>query len=334
MSYLIESYLDFLDNQILYEYMYLERALKYLNEQTPLNPAEISSHLAKNAEYLKGLIAQKARFSHMPEVVKKINAKIAGAEQTKDMLTKAKTSALTSPRNAPVPGGEVTPPPATANTPVPSGTVKPPAPEVTANTPVPGGDVSKVGQLQQAAKDTGEKVVAGAKEAGEKAVQGAKTAGQTVSQKVGAADTAIKQKMAGTDVGQQALGKMQDVAGNISQPAAQLPTGVAGPPAPPIAGTGAAGAAQTAAQKVGASPETAAGLGGAVKAVAASPLGMAALGGAAAFGGYKLYKRFLSKSARACRGYSGSQKTACMKSYMDAKKGQVSSRGPEGAEAY
>jgi hypothetical protein len=60
---------------------------------------------------------------------------------------------------------------------------------------------------------------------------------------------------------------------------------------------------------------------------------MAALGGAAAFGGYKLYKRFLSKSARSCRGYSGASKTSCMKSYMNAKKGQTSARGTEVAAA-
>lgn len=314
MTYLIESYLDFLDNQILYEYMYFERTLKYLNEQTPLSPVEISRHLAKNAEYLKGLAAQKARFSHMPEVVKKINAKIAGAEQTKDLLTKAKSSALVNPRNTPVPGGEVTPPPATANT------------------PVPGGDVSKIGQLQQTAKDTGEKVVAGAKQAGEKVVSGAKQAGQTAVQKVQTADTAVKGAMAKSPVGQQALSKMQDVGGSVSQPAAQLPAGVAGPPAPPVVGTGVAGGVEKGLQQVGAEPTTAAAAGTAAKAVATSPLGMAALGGAAAFGGYKLYKRFLSKSARACRGYSGSQKTACMKSFMDAKKGQISSRGAETVE--
>lgn len=327
MSYLTESYLDFLDNQILYEYMYFEKAINYFSEQgtagTPLNPAQISQHLAKTAEYIKGLTAQKARFSHMPEVVKKIDVKLASAEKARDMLTKGKASALVDPRHAPVPGGEVTPPAAA-----------PKPPPVTADTPVPGGDVSKLGQIQQAAKDTGEKVVAGAKQAGEKVVQGAKSAADTAVQKVQGADTAVTGAMAKAPLGQKALGKMQDVAGNVSQPAAPLPAGVAGPPAPPVAGTGAAGAAQDAATQVGASAPTAAGVGGAVKAVAQSPLGMAALGGAAAFGGYKLYKRFLSKGARACRGYSGSQKTACMKSYMNAKKGQVGSRGPEGAQEY
>ena len=81
--------------------------------------------------------------------------------------------------------------------------------------------------------------------------------------------------------------------------------------------------------KSGVDPTLAKGLGDAL----GGPLGMAALGGAAAFGGYKLYKRFLSKSARSCRGYSGADKTGCMKSYMNAKKGQAATRGADIAGA-
>jgi hypothetical protein len=99
------------------------------------------------------------------------------------------------------------------------------------------------------------------------------------------------------------------------------------------AGQAASKGAETVASKLGASPETVSGVAGAAKAVASSPIGMAALGGAAAFGGYKLYKRFLSKSARACRGYSGTAKTSCMKSFMNAKKGQTATRGSEVAAA-
>ena len=86
---------------------------------------------------------------------------------------------------------------------------------------------------------------------------------------------------------------------------------------------------QGALSKAGVDPTLAQGLGQAM----GSPLGMAALGGAAAFGGYKLYKRFLSKSARSCRGYSGADKTGCMKSYMNAKKGQAATRGADIAGA-
>lgn len=39
---------------------------------------------------------------------------------------------------------------------------------------------------------------------------------------------------------------------------------------------------------------------------------------------YKFYKRFLSKSARACKGKSGIEKTSCMKRYqIEARKGQI-----------
>jgi hypothetical protein len=86
-------------------------------------------------------------------------------------------------------------------------------------------------------------------------------------------------------------------------------------------------AASTGLQKMGADPGVAGGVSSAIQAVGGSPLGLAALGGAAAYGGYKLYKRFMSKSATACRGYSGGDKTACMKSYMDAKRNQAQSRG-------
>ena len=96
----------------------------------------------------------------------------------------------------------------------------------------------------------------------------------------------------------------------------------------------AVGAAKTGAEKLGVSPETLAKVDpSSVAQAVTSPIGMAAMGGAAAFGGYKLYKRFLSKSARACRGYSGDAKTSCMKSYMGAKKGQAATRGTDVAGA-
>jgi aryl carrier-like protein len=132
-------------------------------------------------------------------------------------------------------------------------------------------------------------------------------------------------KQAASDVGQNIMSRAKDIAGHPSTP---LPSGMAGPPVP---GTGLAGAAQTGMTKLGVSPETAGGVGHAIQAIGASPLGFAALGGAAAYGGYKLYKRFLSKSATACRGYSGADKTACMKSFMTAKRNQAASRGAEAA---
>lgn len=150
--------------------------------------------------------------------------------------------------------------------------------------------------------------LAAAKTAAANAVQGAVPA---VKGAMDTADTALKGAM------------KQDVTGVGGQAVDALST----------AGQAAGKAATDVASKVGASPETAGAVGQAAQAVAGSPLGMAALGGAAAFGGYKLYKRFLSKSARACRGYSGAAKTSCMKSFMNAKKGQTSMRGAEVAAA-
>jgi hypothetical protein len=141
--------------------------------------------------------------------------------------------------------------------------------------------------------------------------QAVQTAVPAVKGAMDTADTAIKGAM------------QKDVTGVGGQAVDALTT----------AGKTAGGAASTVASKVGASPETAGAAGQAAQAVVSSPLGMAALGGAAAFGGYKLYKRFLSKSARACRGYSGSAKSGCMKSFMNAKKGQASVRGADVAAA-
>jgi hypothetical protein len=142
---------------------------------------------------------------------------------------------------------------------------------------------------------------------GDVASHGVQAAGQAMK----TSDTAIKgaMKQDVTGVG----GKAVDALGKAGE----------------VAGKG----AETVASKLGASPETVSGVAGAAKAVVGSPLGMVALGGAAAFGGYKLYKRFLSKSARACTGYSGAAKTSCMKSYMNAKKGQASTRGAAVASA-
>ncbi len=142
---------------------------------------------------------------------------------------------------------------------------------------------------------------------GDVAGQGIAATGQVMK----TADTAIKGVMQKdvTGIGQQAvtgLGKAGELAGK---------------------------GAETVAGKLGAGPETVGAVGQAAQAVAGSPIGMAALGGAAAFGGYKLYKRFLSKSARACRGYSGGAKTSCMKSFMNAKKGQATTRGADVAAA-
>jgi len=41
--------------------------------------------------------------------------------------------------------------------------------------------------------------------------------------------------------------------------------------------------------------------------------GKAAIGAAAAYGGYKLYKRYMSKAAKKCRGLSGDEKTLCLR---------------------
>lgn len=41
--------------------------------------------------------------------------------------------------------------------------------------------------------------------------------------------------------------------------------------------------------------------------------GMVGAGAAAAYGGYKFYKRYLSKAAKKCQGKSGSEKTLCLK---------------------
>lgn len=41
--------------------------------------------------------------------------------------------------------------------------------------------------------------------------------------------------------------------------------------------------------------------------------GMVGAGAAAAYGGYKFYKRYLSKAAKKCQGKSGAEKTLCLK---------------------
>jgi len=57
----------------------------------------------------------------------------------------------------------------------------------------------------------------------------------------------------------------------------------------------------------------------AVKYVKANPeqgyVAAAALASLAIFAGYKTYKRFMSQAAKACKGQTGDQKTACMKQY-------------------
>jgi len=40
--------------------------------------------------------------------------------------------------------------------------------------------------------------------------------------------------------------------------------------------------------------------------------GKYALAGAAAYGGYKLYKRHFSKAAQKCKGKSGAERTLCL----------------------
>jgi hypothetical protein len=298
MSYLIEFYLNYLDDKMIYEEKFLEYVNDYLTEVTT---DQISTQLGKTDEYIKALMAQRSRMWKMPEVVKKIDDKLARAAKEKASLNKAMKTAEPSPGpDTPVPGGEVTP--------------------------------SPISQIQQKAGEAGEYIKQKAGETGKWAQQKAAQAGE----KFKAADAWAKEKLGGTETGQAAMKGLEKVGGQVSQKTTQpLPSGAAGPPQQVVTqpGTGVAGGVETGLQKIGVSPDTAAKVGtqagGAAQTVASSPLGMAALGGAAAFGGYKLYKRFLSKSARACRGYSGSQKTACMKSYMDAKRGQASSRGVE-----
>ncbi|MGD2071934.1 MAG: hypothetical protein PVG65_00385 [Candidatus Thorarchaeota archaeon] len=57
---------------------------------------------------------------------------------------------------------------------------------------------------------------------------------------------------------------------------------------------------------------------------AAIGLGAAVLVSLAIFGSYKVYKRFFSKAAKACRGLSGKDKSACMKKHKrDARMNQI-----------
>lgn len=155
----------------------------------------------------------------------------------------------------------------------------------------------------------------------EKAAQGVEKAKQ--------ADAWAKEKLAGSETGEKVLGGLEKAAGKTGK-VTTTPGTVDAPMSTAVdGGAGVAGAVQKGLHNVGVDPAAATSAGQTAGAVVGSPLGAAALGGVAAFGGYKLYKRFMSKSARACRGYSGGQKTACMKSYMDAKRGQTQSRGVE-----
>ena len=362
MSY-ADLYLEYLDQEDIYQNIYEDLAFKIFAEA--LTPQQLRAAIGKEQNYLDQLVQQKARFADNPQVVAAIDAKIkasgaslgklkghlakspegnipaqpAGAPTQADIpaapvpagtptttageLTRQKAAATrdlaaTGPQAGMGPGGSgagaVVPGTekqlqAAQGAPkeLPGATPGAPSAKAVAQNkqavdmtpdprdmPVPGGDVSTMGQVKQTAADTLEK----GKELGAKGLEKGKELATQAGEKIKAADTAVKDVL--PQGAQQALD---------------------------TAGTAAGQTAQTVAGKLGAGADTAGAVGQAAQAVASSPLGLAALGGAAAYGGYKLYKRFLSKSATACKGYSGPDKTACMKSYMDAKRNQGQVRG-------
>jgi len=333
MNYVTEMYLDYLEEaeeyQNIFEY--------FLIEATPLTPEKLQGYLTQHQSKLQDLIQHKANLvsgNANPQTIAAVDANIKAMSSTVQQLqAKAATFA---PAGATVPG--VVPMKSGGGPPETSPTGQAQA-QIAATPPDPAQQLAKIqnptGGRTGPRTDPGTGATAPTTTSPRADVAAPPVdvpIGQQIQQT--ASDAAAGVKQAGQDVaakgkelGQDVMTKSGEIAGAPSQ---ALPPGVAGPPAP---GTGLAGGAETGLTGVGVDPGTAGGVGSAIQAVGTSPLGMAALGGAAAFGGYKLYKRFLSKGARACRGYSGDAKTSCMKSYMGAKKGQASMRGAETAAA-
>ena len=307
MNYPTELYLDYLNDALIYETIYINYAADLVLREALPGAAEVAMQIKK-------LQASKAGITD-PSQLAQINTQIQQLQGTAaTAATAAAPGGVTAGRTAGGPGGPqsgadpsvaVTQTPvrdvpggqsvgmpggqkAAPTTPAPAGPTGTSSADaiaqnkakvdmnpVTADTPVPGGDVSTLGQIKQGAADTVEK---GKELAGDLATKAKEVGGDVVSK--------------GAELGKQA--------GDV---------------------------VSTKLQGLGTDPSVAGGVGSAIQAVTGSPLGLAALGGAAAFGGYKLYKRFMSKSASACRGYSGGDKTSCMRSYMDAKRNQAQTRG-------
>jgi hypothetical protein len=368
MNYVTEIYLDYLDNKEVYQEIYNSFAIKYFLQE--LTPAQIRDLITKQTDYLNKLVQHKknllAKGINSPQIMSAVDAKIktAGATigklhqgmDTADLPANLRTSprgteppppskplepgqlpagsrtaprgqakidttvnpsgertalpkgTRTGPRNEP--GTEPLPTPKTPKDVEPPPEVMPKGPGAGPGKPAPEPVAQPAAPVTQPAQPpvTTAPVTQPAQPpaqpgAWDQVTQGAKNIGSAVAGKVKAADTALR----GTSVGQQVTQAVQPYA------------------------TQAAGAAKAGLTKLGVSQGTAGGIGQAIQSIGASPLGLAALGGAAAYGGYKLYKRFLSKSATACRGYSGADKTACMKSFMTAKRNQAASRGSEAA---
>ena len=325
MSYAADLYLDYLDEKETYQEIYEDLAYQVFVEKT-LTPDMLKSLIQKQQSYINQLAQQKARFADNPQVVAAIDAKLktAGASLGKlqqkmtDMPVAAKQPAdIPAPPTAepikPLP--DIPKPPTdqpiqkTADIPKPP-TDKPVDP---AAIPEPGGRATGLKGGEKTPAPAPEPTTVAKPDLGTPADYG--VVGSTPP-KVIPQDPSLAQQ-AGQAVST-AAGKAKELGGDILAKGTEL-------------GTQAGQAATSGLTKAGVDPTVAGGVGSAIQAVGASPLGLAALGGAAAFGGYKLYKRFLSKSATACKGYSGPDKTACMKSYMNAKKNQAATRGAEAA---
>jgi len=317
-----DLYLNYLNEQEIYQDIYEDLAFDVFVQE--ISPAQLKGLIGKEQSYLKQLAQQKAKFADNPQVVAAIDAKIKASGVS---LGKLQNKLTKSPEAAGMPDQ---PAGGASQADIPAAPVPPETPTVTAKqlaqqkaaaaktpqgtekdlqaaqgapkTQAPPAEVpaAQDPSLYQQGKDLAAQGVEKGKELGGQAVDKAKEVGGQVADKVKDADTAIK--------------------GALPEPATQ---------ALDTAGQAAGQAAQTVAGKVGADPGTAGAIGSAATAIGGSPLGLAALGGAAAYGGYKLYKRFMSKSATACKGYSGPDKTSCMKSYMDAKRNQAQTRGAE-----
>jgi hypothetical protein len=316
MNYVTEMYLNFLDERDDYQNIYENFLLEYLlNEVKPLTQSGLQGFLTKEKGALANLQQHKANLvsqNARPEVIAAVDAKIQAVTATVGKLGQKIASTADTPlRGSQIPdvipmdvkAGLSKPPPGDPGIPYLVGKE---APSVAQQARARATPPDPQTQIDRAAMPHGSRTAPrGKPEPKDTTTHSPRT------DKPAEPETFAQQA---TDTAKDVYAGAQDVVGKTAKDVA--------------------GAVKSGAEKLGVSPETVAKIDpGTVASAAASPLGMAALGGAAAFGGYKLYKRFLSKGARACRGYSGTAKTSCMKSYMGAKKGQASMRGAETAAA-
>lgn len=305
MNYVTELYLDYLENKFIYEDIYNTFAVKYFIQEVA-SPEQLRSAISSQQSTLNKLVQQKADLMAKgidnPQIMGAIDAKIKATGST---IGKMKDGLAKSPEMKGIPDQPA------------GGSTQADIPAA----PVPKGTPTTTpGEIQAKAAAKPPEVSVAPKEAPVTTTPGA-TPAPTGSQVPGV----VPQHPSLATQAQQTAGDLTSKAGEVGKSIVAKGAEVS---------KDVGGAVSTGLQKIGASPETGGAASSAIQAIGSSPLGLAALGGAAAFGGYKLYKRFMSKSATACRGYSGADKTACMRSYMDAKRNQAQTRGAEAGAVY